>query len=137
MELMDKLGYSDDAIELFCKKNWNVIEVRQFLTDRLANFVFSNNNIYLIEKYESLLIENYSELVLEAYANELNKAAENTADRPTYKRWADKLRHMKTIKGGIETVDMIIDRWRELYCNRRAMMQEINKVADERDFGLK
>ena len=44
---------------------------------------------------------------------------------------------MKTIKGGIETVDMIIDRWRELYCNRRAMMQEINKVADESDFGLK
>ena len=73
MELMDKLGYSDDAIELFCKKNWNVIEVRQFLTDRLANFVFSNNNIYLIEKYESLLIENYSELVLEAYANELGR----------------------------------------------------------------
>lgn len=41
---------------------------------------------------------------------------------------------MKTIKGGIETADMIIDRWRELYCNRRAMMQEINKVADESDF---
>ena len=245
MELMDKLGYSDEAIELFCQKYRDIIEVRQFLTDRylksgdtdkaiavlkeslelekdnmyisegihlklkdiykqqsdkknyikelwtiltettitdksvylefkslfdgdeweetreqlyssmkyqamlpeyfieenltdrLANYVFSNNNIYLIEKYESLLIENYSELVLEAYANELNKAAENTADRPTYKRWADKLRHMKTIKGGIETVDMIIDRWRELYCNRRAMMQEINKVADERDFGLK
>ena len=245
MELMDKLGYSDEAIELFCQKYRDIIEVRQFLTDRylksgdtdkaiavlkeslelekdnmyisegihlklkdiykqqsdkknyikelwtiltettitdksvylefkslfdgdeweetreqlyssmkyqamlpeyfieenltdrLANYVFSNNNIYLIEKYESLLIENYSELVLEAYANELNKAAENTADRPTYKRWADKLRHMKTIKGGIETVDMIIDRWRELYCNRRAMMQEINKVADESDYGVK
>ena len=245
IKLMDKLGYSDEAIELFCKKYRNIIEVREFLTnrypkngdtekaitvlkesleldkdnmyisegihlklkdiykqqsdkknyikelwtiltettitdksvylefkslfdgdeweetreqlyssmkyqamlpeyfieekltDRLANYVFSNNNTYLIEKYESLLIESYSELVLEAYANELNKAAEHTADRPTYKRWADKLRHMKTIKGGIETVDMIIDRWRELYCNRRAMMQEINKVADESDFGLK
>ena len=245
MELMDKLGYSDEAIELFCKKYRNIIEVRQFLTDRylksgdtdkaiaflkeslelekdnmyisegihlklkdiykeqpdkknyikelwtiltetniteksvylelkslfdgdeweetreqlyssmkyqamlpeyfieenltdrLANYVFSNNNTYLIEKYESLLIESYSELVLEAYANELNKAAENTAGRPTYKRWADKLRHMKTIKGGIETADMIIDRWRELYCNRRAMMQEINKVAYESDFGIK
>ena len=44
---------------------------------------------------------------------------------------------MKTIKGGIETADMIIDRWRELYCNRRAMMQEINKVADESDYGVK
>ncbi|SFY00410.1 SWIM zinc finger family protein [Ruminococcus sp. XPD3002] len=245
MELMDKLGYSDEAIELFCKKYRDIIEVRQFLTDRylksgdtdkaiavlkeslelekdnmyisegihlklkdiykqqsdkknyikelwtiltetniteksvylelkslfdgdeweetreqlyssmkyqamlpeyfieenltdrLANYVFSNNNTYLIEKYESLLIESYSELVLEAYANELNKAAENTAERSTYKRWADKLRHMKTIKGGIETVDMIIDRWQELYCNRRAMMQEINKVAGERDFGVK
>lgn len=245
MELMDKLVYSDEAIELFCKKNWNVIEVRQFLTDRylksgdidkaitvlkesleleknnmyisesihlklkdiykqqsdkknyikelwtiltettitdksvylefkslfdgdeweetreqlyfsmkyqamlpeylieekltdrLTNYVFSNNNTYLIEKYESILIESYSEFVLEAYANELSKAAVHTADRPTYKRWADKLRHMKTIKGGIETVDMIIDRWRELYCNRRAMMQEINKVADESDYGIK
>ncbi|MBR6968588.1 MAG: hypothetical protein IKH78_08650, partial [Ruminococcus sp.] len=181
IELMDKLGYSDEAIDLFCKKNWNVIEVRQFLTDRhlksgdtdkaitflkeslelekdnmyisegihlklkdiykeqsdkknyikelwtiltettitdksvylefkslfdgdeweetkeqlyssmkyqamlpeyfieekltdrLANYVFSNNNTYLIEKYESILIESYSEFVLEAYANELNK----------------------------------------------------------------
>lgn len=72
-----------------------------------------------------------------SFFNELNKVAEHTADRPTYKRWADKLRHMKTIKGGIETADMIIDRWRELYCNRRAMMQEINKVADESDYGIK
>ena len=245
IELMDELGYSDEAIELFCKKYRNIIEVREFLTnrylkngdtekaitvlkeslelekdnmyisegihlklkdiykeqsdkrnyikelwtiltetnitdksvylefnslfdgeewketreqlyssmkyqamlpeyfieekltDRLANYIFTNNNIYLIEKYESILIESYSEFVLEAYANELNKAAEHTADRPTYKRWADKLRHMKTIKGGIETADMIIDRWRELYCNRRAMMQEINKVADESDYGVK
>lgn len=242
IELMDKLGYSDEAIDLFCKKYWNTIEVREFLTDRylkkgdtdkaiavlkkslelekdnmyivedihlklkdvymqksdkrnyikelwailtelnmtnkdiylefkslfdtdewnevreqlyssmkyktmlpeyfieenmtdrLANYVFSNNNTYLIEKYESLLIESYSELVLGAYTNELNKEAEHTADRSTYKRWADKLRHMKTIKGGNEEVDMIIDRWRELYRNRRAMMQEINKVADENAF---
>ncbi len=90
-----------------------------------------------IEKDEALLVDTYPELILAAYADELNKAAEHTADRPTYKRWADRLRHMKTIKGGIETVEMIIDRWREFYCNRRAMMQEINKVADEGDFGVK
>ena len=127
-QLYSSMKYQAMLPEYFIEEN---------LTDRLANYIFTNNNIYLIEKYESLLIENYSELVLEAYANELNKVAEHTADRPTYKRWADKLRHMKTIKGGIETADMIIDRWRELYCNRRAMMQEINKVADESDFGLK
>jgi len=122
---------------LLSNDSYSISDKKKTSQDRLANYVFSNNNTYLIEKYESLLIESYSELVLGAYANELNKAAEHTADRSTYKRWADKLRHMKTIKGGIETVDMIIDRWRELYCNRRAMMQEINKVADESDYGLK
>ncbi|SEH71669.1 SWIM zinc finger [Ruminococcus flavefaciens] len=105
--------------------------IEEGLIDRLADYVFENNNIYLIEKYESLLVDDYSELVLGAYANELNKAAERTADRPTYKCWADKLRHMKNINNGEKAVNEIIERWRELYCNRRAMMQEINMVADE------
>ncbi len=89
---------------LLSNDSYSISDKKKTSQDRLANYVFSNNNTYLIEKYESLLIESYSELVLGAYANVLNKVAEQTADRPTYKRWADKLRHMKTIKFGNEAV---------------------------------
>ena len=68
---------------------------------------------------------------MKIYKNYLNKAAEHKADRFTYRIWANKLKHMKTIKGGKECVNDIICTWKTLYHNRRAMMQEISIVDNE------
>ena len=102
--------------------------VEEKLYDRLASYVITNKSDYLIRKYEAYLAEDYSDFILSEYAQRLNKAAENTADRGTYSAWADKLIHMKTLKGGKECVSEIINNWRMLYRNRPAMMQELNRV---------
>ena len=105
--------------------------IEEQLTDRLASYIYANKSIYLIEQYEPYLIKDYSEFILSEYADYLNSAAKQTADRSTYRRWADKLRHMKKIKGGKECVDEIIYNWSTIYRNRPAMMQEISNVYDE------
>lgn len=101
------------------------------MIDRLASYVFTNKDNYLAEKYEAFLVKDYSENILAMYADHLNEAAKNTADRSTYASWAEKLRHMKKIKGGKEYVSTIIENWQTLYKNRPAMMQEISGIADE------
>ena len=105
--------------------------VEEKLYDRLASYVFTNNNEYLIEEYEKYLADEYHELILAEYAEYLNKSAEQSADRSTYQRWADKLIHMKKLKGGKECVAEIIENWKTLYRNRPAMMQEIDRVIYE------
>ena len=105
--------------------------IEENLKGRLLSYVYAKNNIYLIEKYESFLAEDYSDFILNEYKTYLNKAAEHKADRFTYKTWANKLRHMKTLKGGKECVNDIICTWKTLYHNRRAMMQEISYVDIE------
>ncbi|WP_295089453.1 SWIM zinc finger family protein [Ruminococcus sp.] len=105
--------------------------IEENLKQRLLSYIYSNKDIFLIEKYESFLAEDYSEFILNEYKNYLNKAAEHKADRFTYRIWANKLKHMKTIKGGKECVNDIICTWKTLYHNRRAMMQEISIVDNE------
>ncbi len=105
--------------------------VEEKLYDRLASYVFTNKNEYLIEEYETYLADEYHELILAEYAEYLNKSAEQSADRSTYQRWADKLIHMKKLKGGKECVAEIIENWKTLYRNRPAMMQEIDRVIYE------
>ena len=105
--------------------------VEEKLYDRLASYVFTNKNEYLVEEYEKYLADEYHELILAEYAEYLNKSAEQSADRATYQRWADKLIHMKTLKGGKECVAEIIENWKTLYRNRPAMMQEIDRVMYE------
>ena len=105
--------------------------IEEKLYDRLVSYVVTNKNIYLIEKYESYLAEDYSEFILNEYTETLNEEAEHTAKRSTYQRWADRLRHMKTLKGGKECVMEIIENWRMLYKNRYAMMQELDSVEYE------
>ena len=105
--------------------------VEEKLYDRLASYVFTNKNEYLIEEYEKYLADEYHELILAEYAEYLNKSAEQSADRSTYQRWADKLIHMKKLKGGKECVAEIIENWKTLYRNRPAMMQEIDRVIYE------
>ena len=105
--------------------------IEEKLYDRLVSYVVTNKNIYLIEKYESYLAEDYSDFILNEYTETLNEEAEHTAKRSTYQRWADRLRHMKTLKGGKECVMEIIENWRMLYKNRYAMMQELDSVEYE------
>ena len=105
--------------------------VEEKLYDRLASYVFTNKNEYLIEEYEKYLADESHELILAEYAEYLNKSAEQSADRSTYQRWADKLIHMKKLKGGKECVAEIIENWKTLYRNRPAMMQEIDRVIYE------
>ena len=57
--------------------------------------------------------------------------AKYTADRKRYQEWVLILKRMLKIKGGKETVNEIVENWRVLYKNRRAMMEELNRLYEK------
>ena len=83
-----------------------------------------------IDVREKILEKEYPKEVLQKYTEELNEMAKYTADRKRYQEWVLILKRMLKIKGGKETVNEIVENWRVLYKNRRAMMEELNCLCE-------
>ncbi len=98
------------------------------LWDRLLQYVKNSYGTFDLEKYESDLVKIYPQEVLQIYADDLRHSAKQAHSRNTYSRWAETLKHMKTIKGGTAVVTEILAEWRQVYKNRPAMMEELQGV---------
>ena len=98
------------------------------LYDRLMQYLQETNSFELLLHYEKELLLLYPEVYLDAYVDRLTSAARNTADRKTYQEWVETLRHMRIIPGGKEAAKQIVDEWKAIYGNRRAMMEELRKL---------
>ena len=82
IDLMNKLGYSDEAIELFCKKYWNVIEVREFLTDRYLKNGDTEKSITVLK--ESLELEKENMYISESIHLKLKDIYKQQSDKKNY-----------------------------------------------------
>ena len=98
------------------------------LWDRLLEYVKNSFGTSDLEKYESDLVKIYPQKVLQIYADDLRCSAKQAHSRNTYNRWAETLKHMKTIEGGTEVVTELLTEMRQVYKNRPAMMQELQSV---------
>lgn len=98
------------------------------LYDRLLECVLISQGVYTLQAYEEDLKDKYPDKLLQKYETELNRMASRTADRRRYQEWVEILRGMKKIPGGEEKMREIAERWRTLYRNRRAMMEELRKL---------
>lgn len=114
-------------------KNVNREEIYQEeqLYDRLLKCVQTSYGLFILQKYEKILAKEYPKEVLQKYTEELNEMAKYTADRKRYQEWVLILKRMLKIKGGKETVNEIVENWRVLYKNRRAMMEELNRLYEK------
>ena len=98
------------------------------LYDRLMQYLQEKHSFEMLLRYEKELLPLYPEVYLDAYVDRLTSAARHTADRKTYQEWVNTLRHMRIIPGGKEAAKQIVNEWKAIYGNRRAMMEELKKL---------
>ena len=98
------------------------------LYDRLMQYIQGTHSFEMLVHYEKELLPLYPEVYLDAYVDRLTSAARHTADRKTYQEWVNTLRHMRKIPGGKKAAEQIVDEWKAIYGNRRAMMEELKKL---------
>ena len=70
----------------------------------------------------------YPEEYLKKYAEEAERSAKNVANRQHYRELANLLIEMQQIPDGQQKAMELEQHWRSIYGNRRAMMDELNKV---------
>lgn len=99
------------------------------LYDRLMQYLQEKHSFEMLLRYEKELLPLYPEVYLDAYVDRLTSAARHTADRKTYQEWVNTLRHMRIIPGGKEAAKQIVNEWKAIYGNRRAMMEELKKLG--------
>lgn len=99
------------------------------LYERLIKVIKASDGFYLIDRYASLLEKDYHDEVMRIYENELNLMAYQVRGRDRYTQLIEHLERLKTLNHSEETVMRIISGWRQMYKNRKAMMEELNKFS--------
>lgn len=98
------------------------------LYDRLLMYVLKTPGLSCLFEYEKVLKSQYPQELLQKYTDELNQKARYTANRKTYQEWVMILKRMTKITGGNIAVKKIVTEWKKIYKNRRAMMEELNRL---------
>ena len=98
------------------------------LTELLA-IILENNNIFLMEQYETILKKQYSEKVIAFYSEYVMKEADRVSDRNGYKRLMVYLKKIFSCENGESAAIKIADQWRIQYKRRPAMMDEMRKAG--------
>ncbi len=100
------------------------------MREDLLNYALSYDGLTYIKQYEKELLPEYSVQVFEKYKIELQKMAEHSyGGREAYKEIACQLRKLTRYAEGKLLVKDLIAEWRIKYPRRRAMMEELDKIA--------
>ena len=98
------------------------------LLDRLMREVLSTGGIHSARLYKNELITLYPDKYLEIYTKEAEQSALHVSNRQHYRELANILLEIQQFPGGQQKSAEIEQHWRELYSNRRAMMDELNQM---------
>ena len=98
------------------------------LFERLFELAYNQPEIYALDRNLDVLKDIYPKEILERYRDNVMKGAQQTSSRGIYRNLVSTLRKMKTIPGGDNVVNEIAQHWRLNYSNRRAMMDELNRL---------
>ena len=115
------------------KKRWldphllGSIYIREEWWERLLNLIRNSPGLRTIEQYEKYLSSIYSNELAILYASAIEEHLENNVGRNHYQTACRYLRRMIKF-GEREQANNTISKLRENYPNRRALMEELNKV---------
>ena len=98
------------------------------LYDRLLTCCLEAQGLQLIRNYKAELAKRFPDEVLQKYVSTVEYMAQRTGSRSHYQELVGILRQIRTLPGGKEAVLKISARWRDLYRNRPAMMDELKKL---------
>ena len=122
----------DKIINLYNKDarwfNTNVanVLVAEKEVERLMDYVAKHKSVDVMEKYYKNFAASYPEKTLEMFRQEIDQYAKVNMGRDHYKRVVSLLKEMIKIKGGKEVAKSMIDKYKIIYNNRRAMMEILN-----------
>ena len=126
-------GKVEKLIELYQKRNpnWFYSSVAMVLQaekqeERLMQYVEKHLDIDKIEEYHTSFSATFPEKTVSLFRKAIDKYAESTG-RDVYERISDLFKKMVKIEGGSNVVREMIERYRAIYKNRRAMMEILNK----------
>jgi len=110
--------YNELVRKIFINEKW---------WDRLFLLLKQNLSLQNIESNETYLSKDYSQELIELYSDRIIKYVEKYVGRNHYQKTCRYLRRMKKL-GGSKKVEELINRFRKEYPQRRALLDELNKV---------
>ncbi len=97
------------------------------LLDKLLESVLSERGLYGVQRYGSTLRPLYSAKLLQKYVQVASDMATDSGTRQHYRKIVKVLKEMLNYPGGNAAAEKLIEKWREEYKMRPAMMDELNK----------
>ena len=98
------------------------------LLDRLMKEVQSTGGIHSARLYKNELLSLFPDQYLDIYTKEAEQSALHVSNRQHYRELADILLEIQQFPGGQQKSAEIEQHWRDIYGNRRAMMDELNQM---------
>lgn len=92
----------------------------------LLEYVRSCDCLSAADEFFPDLKAHYPKEILQLYLAYLNEKAKHPANRKTYMTWVKYLRKLKTVKGGPQEVQAVVNQWKSLYYKRSVMMEELS-----------
>lgn len=120
-------------IEITPKNNWTYTElvrgiyIKEAWWDRLFILLKQNVSLENIEQNEPYLSKDYLPELIQFYSERLIKYVDKYVSRNHYKTACGYLRRMKNL-GATEQVNTLIASFRKRYPQRKALMDELNRV---------
>ena len=139
------LSYYKELKEQYTEKEWEEKRERVFkaiksfyqkaelfymegLYDRLLECAIPCNGLDIVRRYKDVLVPLFPRKILDKYTDEVKKEAAIASNRAIYKSIVSVLREMRELPQGEERVQEIVSDWKEKYCRRRAMMEELKEL---------
>ncbi|MFM8453824.1 MAG: SWIM zinc finger domain-containing protein [Gammaproteobacteria bacterium] len=119
--------------DITTKKQWldfdliAKIYVKEEWWNRLLGLIKQKPSFNYIEHYEKHLSKDFSEELVMLYGNEVVQYIKNSTGRNHYQTACKYLRRMIKL-GGREMVEQIVSDFREQYPQRKALMEELNRI---------
>jgi len=119
--------------EITPKQRWTYTElirkiyIKEEWWDRLFLMLKQNLSMEYIQQNEKYLAKDYSSELIEMYSERIVNYVEKFVGRNHYQTACKYLRRMKKL-GGNTKVNELIEQFRQKYPQRRAMMDELNRV---------
>ena len=95
----------------------------------IMNIIEKNDNVYLLDKYESNIKKVLPESVIACYQRYISDEVRRVSDRKGYRHMMQHLQKIKKCPGGREVASNIAAQWRVEYKRRSAMMDELSKIG--------
>lgn len=104
-----------------------LVEEKMFLP--LIQELGNEKHLDSIDQYEQILRRKFPGEMLKLYADCLVHMVPSARGREKYKKMREHLEKMKKYPGGAEVVDQIVADWKKRYKQKRALMEELEKLS--------